>query len=570
MNRRTLAVCLLALTAATAQAEVGPKQVLLVINDSSAVSQAIGAYYQSVRGIPALNVMHLATSTSEVIDRGTYNTQVRDPIGTYLTVTHPELQAQIKFLVLTKDVPLIVVGGSTASVDSELTQIFTGRVPDSGVSPRLGNPYFMSLRPFDAFSEPGLISYLVFRLDGYQTQVDPGTGVPGDIKRLIDDAQHPATSGTFVLDATSGTGMGNDWMATAATDLTDMGVPVVYDTNPSIFLKNQPNIIGYCSWGSNDPSDAGPPYYGEVPPGSGDFYPGTFLTGALTTDYVSTSGRTFIDGNQNYGQSLTADLIRIGAAGGNGHVAEPFLDAVARPHFLFRDYLEGFLAGEAYYQSFAYLHWMNVVVVDPLMKSGIHVGLPPVLNSISNNGPHQGGTVITLSGRDFTNPDLSTITFDGIPSPTIDTLSRTQMTCVTPALEPGIYDVRVTTPFGQSQLTDAYLSLPAMVMGGTPGIGQQISITTWDQPLSELFMFLSLGTATIPVPPFGKLLLDPTLGFRIILHAQFSFLSTFTITGTIPDDPGLHGLTFYLQGLVGPSVPNLQAYFTNRVDVAIP
>jgi hypothetical protein len=109
-----------------------------------------------------------------------------------------------------------------------------------------------------------------------------------------------------------------------------------------------------------------------------------------------------------------------------------------------------------------------------------------------------------------------------------------------------------------------------MILQGTPGIGQPISIQIWDQSLSEFYLFLSLGTATIPVPPFGKLLLDPTFGFRIVLHGYFSFSSYTTISGTIPNDPSLHGLTFSLQSLVGASVSNLQAYFTNRVDVAIP
>jgi hypothetical protein len=141
---------------------------------------------------------------------------------------------------------------------------------------------------------------------------------------------------------------------------------------------------------------------------------------------------------------------------------------------------------------------------------------------------------------------------------------------VTPSLEPGQYDVTVTTQFGQSTLNKAYLALPAMLLQGTPGIGQPISIVIWDQPFSEFYLFLSLGTATIPVPPFGKLLLDPSLGFRIVTHGQFSFLSNDTIGGTIPNDPGLHGITFYLQTLVGPSISNLQAYFTNRVAVTIP
>jgi uncharacterized protein (TIGR03790 family) len=559
--------------AVSARAAVTPDQVLVVVNDSSALSLAIGAYYVPLRGIPAENVFHLTagTTTAEDIDRPTYNAQIRDPIIQYLTVQQPQLKDHIKFIVLTKDVPLHIwpVGNHThASVDSDLAMLFTGRVDDDGTVGRWPNPYFSSLRSFDDFSAQD-VSYLVFRLDGYQTGIDPGTGVPLDVKRLIDAAQAPATSGNFVLDATSPSGMENGWMKTAAADLTAMGVPVIYD-DTGTFLHNEPNVLGYCSWGSNDPANPGVPYYGEVPPGSGNVYPGPFLPGSLTTDYVSTSGRTFTDGNQNYGQSLLADLIRNAATGGNGHVWEPFSDAVARPHLLFRDYLEGFSAGEAYYQSILYLHWMNVIVVDPLMMSGLHKGLPPKLGSITGKGSHAGGDALTLLGRNFTNRAWSTLTIGGTAAPSLDTQNRTQMSAVSPALEPGVYDVTLTTPFGGSTLSQAYKSLPAITLDGTPGRGQPLGITLYGSPNDEYYVFLSLGTADLALPPYGRLRLDPSRGFFIVAHGHFAFLDFWPVSGTIPDDPALSGVTLYVQSLIGPDVAGLRAYLTNRLDIAIP
>ncbi|MFO0984794.1 MAG: TIGR03790 family protein [Planctomycetota bacterium] len=555
-------------------AAVRPDQVLVVVNDSSAISVAVGSYYAEVRSIPADHVLHLAagTTTAEVIDRPTYNAAIRDPIANYLTAVHPELKDHIKFLALTKDVPLHVtaVGGGDphASVDSDLTLLFTGIVPDDGSGGWRKNPYFASLRSFDEFAVPDQISYLVFRLDGYQTGIDPGTGVPIDIKRLIDDAERPATSGVFVLDATSWGGDENGWMASAAADLAAMGMNVVYDSSTT-FLSNQPDILGYCSWGSNDPANPGAPYYGEVPPGSATFYPGRFLPGALTTDYVSTSGRTFIDGNQNYGQSLLADLIRNGASGGNGHVWEPFSIAVARPHLLFRDYLEGFSCGEAYYHSIQYLHWMNVIVADPLMMSGIHAGLPPALQAITGKGSHRGGSTLDLTGRNFTNPAWSALTFSGVPAAALDTQSRTHMTAVAPALEPGLHDVTLTTPFGSSSKTHAYMALPAITIDGTPAPGQSLAVTMWDQPNDEFFVFVSLGTADLAVPPYGRLRLDPTQSFASVARGFFTFLDFWVVSGTIPDDPSLSGTTFYVQCLVGPSVAGGDAYLTNRADLTI-
>jgi hypothetical protein len=58
----------------------------------------------------------------------------------------------------------------------------------------------------------------------------------------------------------------------------------------------------------------------------------------------------------------------MGAAGAAGHVAEPVLAAVARPHILLRRYAQGVRAVEAYFRSIPYLGWVNVYVGDPLMR----------------------------------------------------------------------------------------------------------------------------------------------------------------------------------------------------------
>ncbi|MFO0985348.1 MAG: TIGR03790 family protein [Planctomycetota bacterium] len=310
-----------------ARAAVTPDQVLVVVNDASAISVAVGSYYARVRGIPPGNVFHLpvGTPTTEAIYRSIYNTQIRNPLLAHLTVTRPDLRDRIRYLVLTKGVPHAIVNVSgrglsqdCASVDSELTQLFTGRVPDDGQKGWVPNPYFDARVPFDTFSHPDL-SYLVFRLDGYQSNVDPETGVPADIERLIDDSQRPAAFGRFVLDAKNPSGEGDDWIQAAADRLRARRIPVVHEPGRAAFAKNVDGILGYCSWGSNDPSNPGPPFFGEVPLGGGDVYPGTFLPGSVATCFVSTDARTLVNGRQWYSQSLIADLIHMGATAVNGH-----------------------------------------------------------------------------------------------------------------------------------------------------------------------------------------------------------------------------------------------------------
>jgi tetratricopeptide (TPR) repeat protein len=127
-------------------------------------------------------------------------------------------------------------------------------------------------------------------------------------------------------------------------------------------------VLGYYSWGSNDPAirtrrlDMG------------------FVPGALAGMFVSTDGRTFKEPpaswipsddprNGVFGgshQSLTADLIREGVTGASGHVDEPYLDATIRPDILFPAYVSGRNLAEAYYAAMPYLSWQTIIIGDPL------------------------------------------------------------------------------------------------------------------------------------------------------------------------------------------------------------
>ncbi len=132
------------------------------------------------------------------------------------------------------------------------------------------------------------VNYLVCRLDGYQTPA-LANGLPVDIKRMIDDGANPNKSGRFVLDQTS-SGDGNGWAAQAAQTLNGMkqagasGIEeVLLDATPT-YLTNQKRVMGYCSWGSNDPGSHDDTLWAI--PGN------QWQKGSLSTTYVSTSART--------------------------------------------------------------------------------------------------------------------------------------------------------------------------------------------------------------------------------------------------------------------------------------
>src|ERR1700729_209027 len=61
-----------------------PDSVLIVVNQSSALSRKIGEYYAERRRVPAANICRLQATTDEEISRGDFDGQISHPIQNYL------------------------------------------------------------------------------------------------------------------------------------------------------------------------------------------------------------------------------------------------------------------------------------------------------------------------------------------------------------------------------------------------------------------------------------------------------------------------------------------------------
>lgn len=345
---------------------------LLVINSKSPESVQIGEYYARKRGVPAERIVRLQVEPSEQISRTAFDSAIEGPLAAFFT--QRGLQDRILYLVLTKGVPLRIAGspgrtGTIASVDSELTLLYrrlTGKAaPPQGFTP---NPYFLAERPVkeaSRFTHQQFDIFLVTRLDGFTVR---------DVTALIDRGLAPSKSGRIALDEKGSlvNTVGNRWLERGADLLRGMGLgDRVLLESTSQPLSGQRGLLGYYSWGSNDPNIK-----------NRDQNLG-FEPGALAGSFVSTDGRTFTeppatwtlgnweDARTFFGgspQSLTGDLIRQGVTGASGHVAEPFLDATVRPDVLFPAYLSGFNLAEAFYLGMPYLSWQTVVIGDPLVS----------------------------------------------------------------------------------------------------------------------------------------------------------------------------------------------------------
>ena len=342
------------------QTGIQSDEVAIIVNDADPGSRAIAAYYSARRGIPAAHICHLRLAADEEIGRDTFERDIETPVGGWLK--RRNLVEKILVLVTTSGVPLKVKGsfsptGTASSVDSELALLYNllhalKRPPLEGGVP---NPFYQSNR---RFQHPQFAMYLVTRLTAYSLE---------DVKAMIDRSLQARNRGTVVLDGKGG-GMdeGELWLRAARNRLPP--ARVVFDDTARV-IENVGEVIGYASWGSNDPH--------RTKRMTGLHW----LPGGIATEYVSTDARTFREPpagwqittwNDRAGffagspQSLAGDLLREGATGVSGNVYEPYLIFTSHPDLLFPAYLNGWTLAESYWRSIPLLSWMNVVVGDPL------------------------------------------------------------------------------------------------------------------------------------------------------------------------------------------------------------
>jgi uncharacterized protein (TIGR03790 family) len=345
----------------------GPENVLIVVNDKSALSREIGEYYARRRGVPMRNLCHINTTPEEEIARDNYDREIAAPVAGCLR--RNQLTESILYIVTTAGVPLAIppvnhaneITADGASVDSELALLYTdmhsGRPhPLPGSIP---NPFYG--KTGEKFTHPQFPIYLVTRLAAYDFD---------GVKGLVDRALKAANRGKFVIDLAANYSEGDDWLRLAALKLPKERV--VIDDSTKV-LYGQTDVIGYASWGSNDKNR------------HERFVHFQWLPGAIMTEFVSSNGRTFTRPPENWNisdwgsiklwfkgspQTLTADYVLEGVTGASGHVYEPFLHLNPHPEILFPAYYQGRNLAESYYLSFRGLSWQNIVVGDPLCTIG--------------------------------------------------------------------------------------------------------------------------------------------------------------------------------------------------------
>jgi uncharacterized protein (TIGR03790 family) len=221
--------------------------VLVVVNDNSAISKQIGTYFCAQRNIPQKNVCNVSVSTAEQIDRTEFE-NLRNQVETHLDENN--LTDKVNFIVTTKGVPIRISHGTwtlRASVDSELSLIlglYSNWIGDT-TNTKIQSIYYNQA---NTFTRKEYSIYLVTRLTGYNFS---------DVKNLIDNAAASVgVRGSFFFDRDpskwrSADRPGNNRLSSAHTIVTDKGYTSTLD-NSNPFLTGRSNLAGYASWGTFD------------------------------------------------------------------------------------------------------------------------------------------------------------------------------------------------------------------------------------------------------------------------------------------------------------------------------
>jgi uncharacterized protein (TIGR03790 family) len=380
-NVEILAMGLLNVTETTAS----PDEVLVVINNNSSTSRAIGTQYAQKRHITnILNIECIDSSLrqdNETIDFTAYLQEIETPLRSYLA-SHP----QINYIVTTKGVPIRIDGASTGetftgntltSLDSNLAALDYDKIPGatkivfndpngSAVGTAWLNRYWNATIPF---SHAVFGGYLVNRLDGYTlpdaeslatNALKAETGLKGGPILLdtepdfgfADKTGEPAPiPGTLITQEDSFSTWNAD-MEHAADILSSRNISTDLDLSET-FVGNRSNLSGYFSWGSNDD------HFSQTAYNSLKFAPG-----AIGDTAVSTSARSFF--RQSSGQTMIADLIAQGITGVKGYTDEPLLQGISSPTIALERYTRGFNLAESFYAASHFSGWTDVILGDPL------------------------------------------------------------------------------------------------------------------------------------------------------------------------------------------------------------
>jgi uncharacterized protein (TIGR03790 family) len=386
---------------------------VLIVNQTSTNSLALGNYYAEQRQIPPDNILRISWPGSNTFWAASdFTNTLLNPLLDMLNSR--QLTNQVDYVVLSMDIPFKTINGSTPN--STTAALFYGLKPDAKGN---SNPY--------ASSEASFRNARPATLTGYSFLTTMLTGDSlGEAEAMIDqgvssDATFPGAPAILEKTSDSARNVRYPQFDNAIFNVNLLNRSVLLRTNSDDFPSVVP-LLGF---------QTGLPNYST---GSNAFAPG-----AMADSLTSFGGVIFGPNSQT---SLLA-FIAAGATASYGTVDEPQSDTQKFPNS--QDYFfqaRGFSLAESYYQSLN-TPYLGLIVGEPLATPFAQSGKVKWLNLASN--AVLSGT-ITISNGAFANRPLQKMDLfvDGKFFQTVTNLSPRPGNVVTVNLEG--YPVSYTVP----------------------------------------------------------------------------------------------------------------------------
>lgn len=322
----------------------GPQNVLVVVNDESLDSLAIGRYYATQRGIPDRNICHLSVPPDAVnLATNQFQTSVVARIHSH--IAEFGLTNQIDYIVLVQDLPSRVNDseGATAVLFYGFKNAPTYWMAGCNLPTNTKSFYYQAERAFHRQDSYGGTNYYL----GTLLLADRIPRAISNVDRSV-FADGTSPTGTMYLNKSADVYRNIRYLRYDDFDFT------------ARFFSNFPGYV----FGSAYPHSNIIALCDGVPNYSSNFWNNTTFSAGAIADHLTSYGGRLKD--PSTGQSTVMDWMKAGVAGSYGTVTEPcaYLEKFPSPLALFW-YARGFNLAESYWMSVANPH-MGLFVGDPL------------------------------------------------------------------------------------------------------------------------------------------------------------------------------------------------------------
>ena len=195
---------------------------------------------------------------------------------------------------------------------------------------------------------------------------------------------------------------------------------------------------------------------------------------------------------------------------------------------------------------------------------------PHVLGVSPGGGDVAGGTALAVHGLNFDKPGVAgslTVQIGDGPPIAATAVSDTELQVAAPAGTPGPVDLGVTTPYGTASLADAFGYWPAVLVSSPVAIGATAELANWGPPGGVYEAWASTVTTSLPLPPFGTLLIGPIPLLKIVAGAYPADATPAVKALAVPADAQLAGLDLHFQSVAVSSGPTIA--LSNRATMSV-